>query len=161
MQDGYLFSDTIAKNIALGEGLLDKRRLLAAAQIANIQPFVDSLSRGYNTLIGAGGKGLSKGQKQRILIARAVYKNPEYLFFDEATNDLDSLNEEIILKNIRRNFADRTVVLIANKMSSAIHADNIILLEAGEIVEEGTHNELAERRGFYFHLLEKHWKFKT
>lgn len=158
MQEGYLFSDTIAKNIALGDGLPDNGRLLAAAKIANIQAFIDSLSRGYNTSIGSGGKGLSMGQKQRILIARAVYENPEYLFFDEATNDLDSVNEEIILKNIRRNFGDRTVVLIANTLSSVIHADNIILLEAGKIVEEGTHNELAERRGAYYELLGKQWK---
>jgi ATP-binding cassette, subfamily B, bacterial len=153
MQDGFIFSDTIAKNIALGEDFIDRKRLIYAAKTANIQTFIESLPLGYNTKIGQDGVGLSQGQKQRILIARAVYKNPDYLFFDEATNALDAYNELIIMENLEKFFQNRTVIVVAHRLSTVRNADHIIVLEKGEVIEYGTHQELTAMRGAYFNLV--------
>ncbi len=153
MQDGFIFNDSIAKNIALGEELIDRKRLMRAAKSANIQQYIESLPLGYNTKVGQDGVGLSQGQKQRILIARAVYKNPEYLFFDEATNALDAFNERIIMENLGEFFRGRTVIVVAHRLSTVRDADNIIVLERGEVVEQGTHQELTWQRGTYYHLV--------
>ena len=153
MQDGFIFYDTIARNIALGDEIIDKRKLLKAVKIANIQSFIESLPLGYNTKIGQEGLGLSQGQKQRLLIARAVYKNPEYIFFDEATTALDAYNEMLIMENLEEFFHKRTVVIVAHRLSTVMNADNIVVLESGEIVEQGTHEELTYLRGAYYHLI--------
>jgi ATP-binding cassette subfamily B protein len=153
MQDGYIFSDTIAKNIALGDDIIDKKQLLYAVKVANIQGFVESLPLGYNTKIGDDGIGLSQGQKQRLLIARAVYKNPDYIFLDEATNALDAYNEMVIMDNLNTFLKGRTVVVVAHRLSTVKNADNIIVLERGEIIEQGTHAQLTAQRGAYFHLV--------
>ena len=153
MQDGFIFFDTIAKNIALGEDYIDRRRLLYAARVANIQSFIESLPLGYNTKIGQDGIGLSQGQKQRLLIARAVYKNPDYFFFDEATNALDAYNERVIMHNLEHVFRNKTVIIVAHRLSTVRHADNIIVLEKGEVVEQGAHEQLTAKRGQYFNLV--------
>ncbi|MBV6428759.1 MAG: Toxin RTX-I translocation ATP-binding protein [Haliscomenobacter sp.] len=153
MQEGFIFSDTIARNIALGDEIIDKNKLLTAVKVANIQGFIESLDMGYNTRIGQNGMGLSQGQKQRVLIARAVYKNPEYLFFDEATTALDSFNEMVIMENLMEYFNRKTVVLVAHRLSTIKHADSIIVLEDGEIVEQGTHEELTYTRKAYYQLV--------
>jgi len=153
MQDGYIFSDTIAKNIALGDTAVDKTKLLKAVKVANIQSFIESLPLSYNTKIGRNGVGLSQGQKQRILIARAVYKNPDYIFFDEATSALDSYNEMIIMENLDEFFRNRTVVVVAHRLSTVMNADKIVVLDKGEIVEQGTHDELTYMRGAYYQLV--------
>jgi ATP-binding cassette subfamily B protein len=153
MQDGYIFSDTIAKNIALGDNAVDKAKLLKAVKVANIQSFIESLPLSYNTKIGRNGVGLSQGQKQRILIARAVYKNPDYIFFDEATSALDSYNEMIIMENLDEFFRNRTVVVVAHRLSTVMNADKIVVLDKGEIVEQGTHDELTYMRGAYYQLV--------
>ncbi|MCL2290378.1 MAG: peptidase domain-containing ABC transporter [Bacteroidetes bacterium] len=153
MQDGYIFSDTIARNIAVGDEVIDTSRLLHAAKVANIQEMVESLPLGYNTKIGQEGQGISQGQRQRILIARSVYKNPEYLFFDEATNALDANNEKVIMENLDEFFEGRTVVVVAHRLSTVKNADNIVVLEKGKIVEQGTHVELTKLRGIYYELV--------
>ena len=153
LQDGFLFSDTIANNIALGEEEPDKEQLRYAATVANIRTFVDSLPMGYNTMVGMEGTGLSQGQKQRILIARAVYKNPEYLFFDEATNALDANNEKVILEQLQHFYTGKTVVVVAHRLSTVRDADQIVVLDQGRIAEVGTHQELTEKRGIYYHLV--------
>jgi ATP-binding cassette, subfamily B, bacterial len=153
MQDGYIFNDTIAKNIAVGDENISKEKLLEAVRTANIREFIESLPLSYNTKIGAEGHGLSQGQKQRILIARAVYKNPDYLFFDEATNALDANNEKLIMKNLSEFFSGRTVVIVAHRLSTVKNADQIVVLEKGEIIEQGTHIELAALKGAYYELV--------
>jgi ATP-binding cassette subfamily B protein len=153
MQDGFLFSDTIAKNIALGEDSIDRRRLLYAAKVANIQHFVESLPLGYNTKIGQDGVDISQGQRQRLLIARAVYKNPDYLFFDEATNALDAYNERVIMHNLEHVFRNKTVIIVAHRLSTVRNADNIVVLEKGEIVEQGPHDQLTKNKGPYYQLV--------
>lgn len=153
LQNGYIFSESIAKNIALGDLRVNKKKLLRAVKIANIQSFIESLPLSYNTKIGENGIGLSQGQRQRLLIARAVYKNPAYLFFDEATNALDSYNELMIMENLEAFFDKRTVVVVAHRLSTVKNADNIIVLDSGEIVEQGTHLELTAKRGAYYHLV--------
>ncbi len=153
MQEGYVFSDTIANNIAESDPFVDKAKLLHAVQVANIQAFIETLTLGYNTMIGARGNGISQGQRQRLLIARAVYKNPDFLFFDEATNALDANNERVIVENLQTFFQNRTVVVVAHRLSTVKNADQIVVLEKGEMVELGTHTELVAKRGAYFNLV--------
>jgi len=153
MQDGFIFTDTITNNIILGSESFDEKKFYRAVKVANIQEFVQNLPLGYNTIIGADGHGLSQGQKQRILIARAVYKDPEYIFFDEATNALDANNEKIILNNLTEFFTGKTVVIIAHRLSTVKHADQIIVLEKGQIIEIGTHYNLSQRRSYYYELV--------
>lgn len=153
MQDGFIFSDTIAENIAVKDERIDKKRLLYAARLANVQEFAEEQCAGYNTKIGQEGSGLSQGQKQRILIARAIYRDPDYLFFDEATNSLDANNERKILENMNTFFKGRTVVVVAHRLSTVKNADKIVVLDKGKIVEEGTHRELVEKQGYYYHLV--------
>ncbi|TAG69854.1 MAG: peptidase domain-containing ABC transporter, partial [Runella slithyformis] len=153
LQDGFIFSDTIANNIAISDETTDFGKVMNAIQVANLQDFIISLPLGLNTKIGIEGNGISQGQRQRILIARAVYKNPEYLFFDEATNALDTENEAIIMKNLAAFSQNKTVVVVAHRLSTVKNADQIVVLEKGEIVEIGTHYELAAKRGRYFELV--------
>lgn len=153
MQDGFIFSDTIERNIATGDINIDKNKLQQSVKIANIGDFIESLPLGYNTKLGASGNGISGGQKQRILIARAVYKNPHYIFFDEATSALDADNEKIIHDNLQDFFKEKTVVIIAHRLSTVKNADQIIVLKNGEIVEIGNHQELVQSKADYFHLV--------
>lgn len=153
MQDGFIFSDSIAGNIAPGVEHIDTKRLKYAASIANIDEYVESLPMRYNTKIGQEGHGLSQGQRQRILIARAVYKNPDYLFFDEATNALDANNERAIMHKLEDFLHGKTSVIVAHRLSTVRHADNIIVIEKGEIAEIGTHEELIKRKGIYYRLV--------
>ena len=153
MQDGFIFSDTIASNIAVGEEEINKKRLLSAVDTANIREFIESLPLKFDTKIGMEGNGISQGQRQRILIARAVYKNPEFLFLDEATNSLDANNERAILDNLSQFYHGKTVVIVAHRLSTVQNADNIIVLEKGKVIEEGTHTELTAKRGAYYILV--------
>ncbi len=153
MQEGYIFSNSIAENIGLCDEVPDMARVRTAAEVANIRGWIEQLPLGYHTKIGAEGHGLSMGQKQRILIARAAYKNAPYLFFDEATNSLDANNEKAIMEHLDRLFADKTVVIVAHRLSTVRNADKIVVLECGHIVEEGTHDELAARKGHYYELV--------
>ena len=153
MQDGFIFSDSIAKNIAVSDETVDKEKLLHAVKIANIQDFIESLPLSYNTKIGQQGIGLSQGQKQRILIARAVYKNPEFIFFDEATNALDANNEKIIMDNLEHFFKGKTAIVVAHRLSTVKNADKIVVLENGKLIEEGTHQELIKKKGAYYKLV--------
>ncbi|WP_188938485.1 peptidase domain-containing ABC transporter [Dyadobacter endophyticus] len=155
MQDGFIFSDTIAKNIAAGEEEIDFRRLKEATRLANIHDFISSLPLGFNTRIGVEGNGISQGQKQRILIARAVYKDPKLLLFDEATNALDAKNESAIVRNLNSFFQGRTVIVVAHRLSTIRTADQIVVMENGRIVETGDHDDLINRRGKYFDLVNK------
>ena len=153
LQDGFIFSDTIAKNIAVSDDYVNKEKLLYAVKVANIQEFVESLPLGYNTKIGNDGHGLSQGQRQRMLIARAVYKNPEYIYFDEATNALDANNEKVIMENLARFFKGKTVVVVAHRLSTVKNADQIIVLDKGKVTEVGSHKELTAKRGDYYTLV--------
>jgi ATP-binding cassette subfamily B protein len=155
MQDGFIFADSIARNIteSNSEGIIDKGRLLQATRMANIEEFIESLPAGYNTRIGASGISLSGGQRQRILIARSVYKDPELLFFDEATSALDANNERTIMENMERFYEGRTVVVVAHRLSTVRNADQIIVLDKGQLIEQGTHEELTRARGAYFTLV--------
>lgn len=153
MQEGYIFTDTIANNIAVGADKIDKERLLYASDVANITQYVSELPLGYNTKIGAEGLGMSTGQKQRLLIARAVYKNPEILFFDEATSALDANNEKEIMQKLDIFFKNKTVIVIAHRLSTVMNADQIVVLDKGKIIEIGNHTTLVEQRGNYFELV--------
>lgn len=153
MQDGFIFSDTIARNIAISTDEIYKEQLLHAVKTANIQDFINSLPLGYNTKIGMEGNGVSQGQRQRILIARAVYKNPEFIFLDEATNSLDANNEKIIMKNMREFYKGKTVVVVAHRLSTVMDADKIIVLDKGHVVEEGNHHSLVAKQGLYYTLV--------
>lgn len=153
MQDGYIFSDTISSNVAPHEDSINEERLRDAIQIANLESFVESLPLKYNTKIGLNGHGLSIGQKQRLLIARALYKDPDILLFDEATNSLDTKNESEIWKRLRMVFEGKTVLVIAHRLSTVKYADKIIVLDDGLIKESGTHVELLNRHGYYYDLI--------
>lgn len=153
MQDGFIFSDTIARNIAPGVEFIDKSKLMNAARIANIADFIATLPLGYNTKIGSEGHGLSQGQKQRILIARAVYKDPNFIFLDEATNALDANNEKVILENLQEFIKGRTSLVVAHRLSTVKNADQIVVIEKGKIVEVGTHKELSVKKGAYYTLV--------
>ena len=153
MQEGYIFSDTIERNIAAGDENIDYEKLEKALHIANIKSFVEELPLGLKTKIGASGNGISGGQKQRILIARAVYKNPYFIFFDEATSALDADNEKIIHDNLQSFFKGKTAVIVAHRLSTVRNADQIIVLKHGEIVEKGSHEELVSRKSDYYNLV--------
>ena len=174
MQDGFIFSDTITENIAPGDENVDLIKLRHAVKVANISEFIDGLPLGFNTKIGQEGSGISQGQRQRLLIARAVYKNPEYVFFDEATNSLDANNEKVIMQNLEEFFSGiqdsqvavdirgatqsrtpnrKTVVVVAHRLSTVKNADQIVVLEKGEIIEQGTHEALTSLRGAYYELV--------
>jgi len=153
MQEGYVFNDTIAENIAVGEDYIDKEKLRKSVEIANIKDFIENLPLSYNTKIGNEGVGVSGGQKQRLFIARAVYKSPDYIFFDEATSALDANNEKIIMENLEKFFKGKTAIVIAHRLSTVRHADKIIVLDKGKVVEEGNHTELVALRGEYYRLV--------
>ncbi len=153
MQDGYIFSDTIANNIALSDKIIDDKKLARAINDAILYDFIDQLPLGTATRIGQDGTGISEGQKQRILIARAIYRNPEYLFFDEATNSLDAVNERKIVENLSAFFKGKTVVIVAHRLSTIRNADQIVVLEKGEVVESGNHEQLLQKQGFYYKLI--------
>jgi ATP-binding cassette subfamily B protein len=153
MQDGFIFPDTIAANIAPGSEDINEENLVAAVSIANIRGFIESLPLGYNTKIGANGHGLSEGQKQRLLIARVIYKNPDIIIFDEATNSLDANNEKVIVDNLTEFFQGKTVIVVAHRLSTVINADKIIVLDSGRIIETGNHESLIMKQGAYFNLV--------
>ena len=153
MQESFIFSDTIARNIALDTDEIDVERMYDAAILANADEFISAMPMGYNTKIGMEGNGVSQGQRQRILIARAIYKNPEYLFFDEATNALDATNERLIMTNLYDFYKGKTAVVAAHRLSTVMNADQIVVMKKGRIVEVGTHRELVERRGEYYALV--------
>lgn len=153
MQEGYIFNDSIARNIAVGEDYVDKDRLAEAIKVANIGGYIDGLPIGSNTKIGSEGSGLSTGQKQRLLIARAIYKNPQFMFFDEATSALDANNEKVIMENLNIFFKDRTAVVIAHRLSTVQNAHQIVVLDRGKIAEIGNHESLILQRGQYYHLV--------
>ena len=153
MQEGFIFNDTIANNIAIGVDSINKGRLVYAADVANIKEYISGLPLGYNTKIGSEGVGMSTGQKQRLLIARAVYKNPEMLFFDEATSALDANNEKEIMEKLDVFFKDKTVVVIAHRLSTVMNADQIVVLEKGKIIEIGNHESLVAKKGNYYNLV--------
>ena len=153
MQEGYIFSDTIANNIAVGVDFVDKKKLAHAVDVANIQEFIEMLPLSYNTKIGMEGVGLSTGQKQRLLIARAVYKNPNFLFFDEATSALDANNEKTIMEKLDTFFENKTVLVVAHRLSTVKNAHQIVVLDKGKIVEVGDHQALIKQKGSYYHLV--------
>ncbi|KIA95142.1 ABC transporter ATP-binding protein [Pedobacter kyungheensis] len=153
MQEGYVFNDTIANNIAIGEEIVDKQKLRKAIEIANIKDFIESLPLSYNTKIGNEGLGISGGQKQRLFIARAVYKSPDFIFFDEATSALDANNEKIIIENLEQFFKGKTAIVIAHRLSTVKHADKIVVLDKGKVVEEGSHEQLVAKKGEYYRLI--------
>jgi ATP-binding cassette, subfamily B, bacterial len=161
MQDGYIFSDSIDRNIAVGDENIDYTKLIQACKVANILGFIESMPLGFNTKIGAEGNGISTGQKQRILIARAVYKNPKFILFDEATNALDANNEKAIMENLQEFFKGRTVIIVAHRLSTVKNADKIVVLENGKIIEEGDHKELTQRRGKYYELVKNQLELGT
>ena len=161
MQEGYIFSDTIANNIAIGVDIIDKQRLLYAADVANIKDFIQDYPLGFNTKIGMEGVGMSTGQKQRLLIARAVYKNPEMLFFDEATSALDANNEKEIMQKLDIFFKYKTVVVIAHRLSTVMNADQIVVLEKGKIIEIGNHATLVANKGSYYELVRNQLQLGT
>ena len=153
MQEGYMFSDTIARNIAISDENLDFERIKLAAKVANIADYIEKLPLGYNTLIGQDGQGISEGQWQRILIARVVYKNPSFVFLDEATNSLDAKNEKEIMQSMSSFYKGKTVLVIAHRLSTVTNADKIVVLDNGKIAEVGTHKELVSQKGKYYELI--------
>ena len=153
MQESFIFSDTIANNIAVGVDEIEPERLRHAAQVANIEDFIFSLPMGYGTKIGMEGNGISAGQRQRILIARAVYKNPEFIFLDEATNSLDTGNERKIIQNLNEFYKGKTVLIVAHRLSTVKNSDKIIVIDHGKVAEEGTHEELIKNKGVYYELV--------
>jgi ATP-binding cassette subfamily B protein len=161
MQDGFIFSDTIANNIALGDEKIDKVKLMKSVNVANVRDFIESLPNGYNTLVGAHGHILSGGEKQRILIARAVYRDPEFLFIDEGTSSLDAENEKMIIDNLQDFFRDKTVVVVAHRLSTVKNAGQIVVLDNGKIVEKGRHDELINNKGNYYNLVRNQLELGT
>lgn len=161
MQDGHIFSDTILRNIALDGSKIDAERLDEALYISNLEEFIQKLPNGIRTKVGANGNGISGGQRQRLLIARAVYKNPDFIFFDEATSALDANNEKIIMERLNSFFKGKTVVVIAHRMSTVKNADMTVVMQDGKIVEIGTHNELLKNKGYYFHLIKNQLSLGT
>lgn len=153
MQDGFVFSDTISNNIGVSDEVPDMSKVKKAVKIANIDDFINGLPLRYNTKIGVEGNGVSTGQRQRLLIARAAYRNARYLFFDEATNSLDANNEKVIMENLDKLFENKTVVIVAHRLSTVKNADNIIVLNKGKVVEQGTHKELTQLQGYYYNLV--------
>ncbi|MDR2947633.1 MAG: peptidase domain-containing ABC transporter [Prevotella sp.] len=153
LQDGYIFSDTIARNIAVSDDTPEKEKLMKAVSVANIKEFIHKLPLSFNTIIGQDGQNLSQGQKQRILISRAVYKDSPFLFFDEATNSLDANNEKVILENLSKFYKGKTVIVVAHRLSTVMNADKIVVINNGKIVEVGTHEELTALQKEYFHLV--------
>jgi ATP-binding cassette subfamily B protein len=153
LQDSFVFNDSIARNIAVGDEFIDSERLIMSCRVANILSFIESLPNGFNTRIGEEGTGISQGQRQRLFIARAVYKDPEYLFFDEATNALDANNERIIVENLHAFFEGKTVLIVAHRLSTVKNADKIVVIRHGKIVEEGTHASLTAQKGYYYELV--------
>lgn len=153
LQDGYIFSDTIAKNISMGSENIDCNRLDFVCKVACIHDYIMTLPLKYDTVIGNGGLELSGGQKQRVLIARALYKNPDYLIFDEATSSLDAENEAKIMSNLYDFFHDKSMLIIAHRLSTVVRANKILFMENGTIIEEGTHNELCQNKGLYYKLV--------
>lgn len=161
MQEGHIFGDTVENNIAMSTAEIDKVRMKVAAQMSCIDTFIEELPMGYSTKIGGSGIGISTGQKQRILIARAIYKNPEILFFDEATSALDAINEKNIQQNLEAFFKDKTVLLVAHRLSTVKNADNIIVLESGKIIEQGEHQFLINKKGTYYQLIKNQLELGT
>ena len=161
MQDGVIFSESIARNIAVDDGDIDKDKLINAARMANIEDFILHLPLKYNTLIGQDGIGLSQGQKQRILIARAIYKNPQYIFLDEATNALDANNERTIVENLTKFYKGKTVIVVAHRLSTVRNADQIIVLNKGQIIEIGKHADLIGAQGTYYNLVKNQLELGT
>ena len=161
MQDGFIFSDTIERNIATSDENIDYNKLNQALEISNLKEFINDLPLGLNTKIGSSGNGISGGQKQRILIARAVYKNPNFILFDEATSALDAENEKIIHDNLQSFFKGRTVIIVAHRLSTVKNADQIIVLKKGQIVEQGNHKELVFKKGEYYNLIKNQLELGT
>ena len=153
MQDGKIFSDTILNNIVLDDEHINYERLHESCRIAQVEDEVNAMPKGFDTIIGETGRGLSGGQKQRLLITRALYRNPQYLFLDEATNSLDTINERKIVEALKSSFMGRTVVIIAHRLSTIRHADQIVVMHQGKIVEVGNHEGLMEHRAFYYNLV--------
>ena len=153
MQDGFIFTDTIAKNVALSDKEIHPEKLKKALRIANIESDIEALPLKEHSVIGIDGIGLSQGQKQRLLIARAVYKDPDFIFFDEATSSLDANNEKIIMQNLQEFYQHKTVFIIAHRLSTVKNADQILVLEKGKIVESGTHQQLIANKSWYFELV--------
>ena len=161
MQDGVIFSESIERNIAVSDGEIDRNRVEEAAMVANIKEYINSLPLKYDTKIGPDGVGLSQGQKQRILIARAVYKNPPFILLDEATNALDAKNERVIVENLARFYKGRTVVVVAHRLSTVRDADKIIVLDGGRVAETGSHESLIRKQGAYYTLVKNQLELGT
>jgi len=161
MQDGKMFSDTILNNIVLDDERIDYDRVREAVRIAQIEGEINEMPKGFDTMIGETGRGLSGGQKQRLLIARALYRNPKFLFLDEATNALDSINEQKIVEALKGASVGRTVVIIAHRLSTVRHADQLIVMDRGRIAEVGTHDELLEKKGLYASLVASQMNIHT
>jgi ATP-binding cassette subfamily B protein len=158
MQDGKLFNDTLQNNIVMNEENVDYKALQQATEIANIAREIEALPQGYQTMVGEMGRGLSGGQKQRILIARALYKHPDYLFLDEATNALDTINEQKIVKALNNVFQNRTVIVVAHRLSTIRKADQIIVMKSGMIAEIGNHEILMKNKKYYYELIQSQYE---
>jgi len=161
MQDGFIFPETIAENISPGNTHIDEDKLFKAVEMANIREFIESLPLAYNTKIGSNGHGLSEGQKQRLLIARTIYKDPDILIFDEATNSLDANNEKAIVENLESYFKEKTVIIVAHRLSTVKSADKIVVLDKGRIIETGNHESLLSLKGSYFNLIKNQLELGT
>jgi ATP-binding cassette subfamily B protein len=161
MQDGKIFNETILRNITLDDDHIDFEKLRTCVEVACISKEIEELPLGYSTMMGEMGRGLSGGQKQRILIARALYKSPEFLFFDEATNSLDTVNEQKIVKALDIVFKNKTVIVVAHRLSTIQNADQIIVLKKGMMVEFGNHNTLMQKQGYYAQLIESQFRVES